>query len=169
MKPKATLILRASLDGEKSLYRDIEISASQSLYGLAEATVMAFGFDFDHAFGFYSGLTPTQLMRKNPRYELFADMGDAAPGVVGVKKTKISQAFPATGHAMMFLFDYGDDWRFHVKLTATGTQLPKVRYPRVIATAGAAPPQYPDADDIGDDAPTFGVDPVTGKRITFGR
>jgi hypothetical protein len=169
MQPKTTLVFRASLADEKSLYRDIEIPASQSLYRFAEAIVAAFGFDFDHAFGFYSGLTPAQLMRKNPRYELFADMGDAAPGVLGVKKTKISQAFPAVGHAMMFLFDYGDDWLFHVKLTATATQLPKVRYPRVIATAGEAPPQYPDADDIGDDAPTFGIDPTTGKKITFGR
>lgn len=118
---------------------------------LAEAIVSSFGFDFDHAFGFYSGLTPAKLLREHPKYELFADMGDASPGVIGVKKTMISQAFPAIGHTMMFLFDYGDDWLFRVKLKETGSKLARVRYPRVVATKGEAPPQYPDPDDIDDE------------------
>src|SRR4051794_34888320 len=77
-----------------------------------EAIAAAFDFDFDHAFGFYSGLTPAKMMREHPRYELFADIGEADPGVFGVKKTKVAQAFPAIGHTMMFLFDYGDGWHF---------------------------------------------------------
>ena len=148
MRSNDTFILRAALDGETSVYRDIEIEPSKSLYRLAEAIVTAFGFDFDHAFGFYSGLKPTTMMKARPRYELFADMGDAAPGVVGVKKTRISQAFPEVGHTMMFLFDYGDDWHFRVSLKAEGTKLAKVRYPRVVATRGEAPLQYPDPDEI---------------------
>jgi hypothetical protein len=118
MASNETLILRAALDGERSVYRDIEIEPSKSLYKLAEAIVAAFGFDFDHAFGFYSGLKPATMMRALPQYELFADMGDARPGVGGVKKTKIAQAFPEIGHTMMFLFDYGDDWHFRVSLKA---------------------------------------------------
>ena len=55
MAQDATLIIRVALDGEASVYRDIEIEAAKSLYRLAEAIVSAFGFDFDHAFGFYSG------------------------------------------------------------------------------------------------------------------
>jgi hypothetical protein len=132
MTPGETFILRAALDGRKSIYRDIEIESSKSLYRLAEAITNAFDFDFDHAFGFYSGLTPAKLTRIDPRYELFADMGEADPGVFSVKKTKISQAFPAIGHALLFLFDYGDEWRFRVSLKEAGTKQPKVRYPRVV-------------------------------------
>jgi hypothetical protein len=160
MKSSETFVLRAGLEGKRSIYRDIEIEPSKSLYRLAEAIVTAFGFDFDHAFGFYSGLTPTKLMRAHPRYELFADMGDADTGVLGVKKTRISQAFPAIGHTMVFLFDYGDDWHFRVSLRDTGTRLVKVRYPRVVAARGDAPPQYPDPDDIDDDdRPSYGEIP----------
>jgi hypothetical protein len=154
MKPTDTFILRAALQGQLSIYRDIEIEPSKTLYKLAQAIVGAFGFDFDHAFGFYSGLTPAKLMQAHPRYELFADMGEASPGVAGVKKTTVSQAFPAIGHTMTFLFDYGDDWLFRVKLKATGTKLAKVRYPRVVATSGDAPPQYPDPDDIDEHSPS---------------
>jgi hypothetical protein len=170
MKSNDTFTLRAALNGKASVYRDIEIEPSKSLYSLAESIVAAFDFDFDHAFGFYSGLKPATMMRAHPQYELFTDMGDARPGVAGVKKTRIAQVFPEIGHTMMFLFDYGDDWHFRVTLKAKGTKLAKVRYPRVVATRGDAPPQYPDPDDIDEeDRPTYGINPLTGEKIWFRR
>ena len=169
MAQTGTLIVRAALERKKSIYRDIEIEASKSLYRLAEAVVESFGFDFDHAFGFYSGLTPAKMMRQQPRYELFADMGEADPGILGVKKTKVSQAFPAAGHTMLFLFDYGDEWRFRVSLIGTGSKAAKVRYPRLVQSRGEAPPQYPDPEGDEDDAPTYGFNPLTGEKIFFRR
>jgi hypothetical protein len=169
MPQNDTLILRVALEHDRSIYRDIEIEGSKSLYKFAEAIVAAFGFDFDHAFGFYSGLTPAKMLAMNPRYELFADMGDADPGVLSVKKTKISQAFPAVAHTMMFLFDYGDDWHFRVSLSGPGKKGGKARYPRVVAARGEAPAQYPDADDIAEGGPRWGINPVTGEKIKFGK
>jgi hypothetical protein len=112
MAQNDTLIIRAALNGKAKIYRDIEVEPSKSLYRLAEAIVSAFGFDFDHCFGFYSGLTQATMMREHPMYELFTDMGGPTPGALGVKKTKVAQAFLAVGHTMMFLFDYGDEWHF---------------------------------------------------------
>ena len=170
MASSETFILRAALDGQRSIYRDIEVETSTSLYRLAKAITDAFGFGFDHAFGFYSGLTPAKLMRVDPRYELFADMGEADPGVFSVKKTKVSQAFPAIGHSLVFLFDYGDEWQFRVSLKKTDTKLPKVRYPRIVTIRGNPPPQYPDPDeDTGDGGERFGVNPLTGEVIKFGK
>jgi Plasmid pRiA4b ORF-3-like protein len=168
MPQNDTLILRVALEHDRSICRDIEIEGSKSLYKLAETIVAAFGFDFDHAFGFYSGLTPAKMLRMNPRYELFADMGDADPGVLSVKKTKVAQAFPAIAHTMMFLFDYGDDWRFRVSLKELGKKRGKARYPRVVGAQGEAPPQYPDADDLDEDGPTWGINLATGEKIKFG-
>ena len=162
-----TFIFRAALHGSASIYRDIELDPAKSLYVLAEAIVSSFNFDFDHAFGFYTGLTPTKMHKTFPKYELFADMGDAAPGVLGVKKTRVSQAFPEVGHTMLFLFDYGDGWLFRVALRAVGKKVAKVRLPRIVATRGEAPPQYPDVDEAADDGPSFGVNPLTGEKIWF--
>jgi hypothetical protein len=150
MAQNSTLIIRAALERRKSIYRDIEIEASDSLYRFAEAIVRAFGFDLDHAFGFYSGLTPAKMMREYPRYELFADMGETEPDVGSVRKTKVAQAFPAIGRTMIFLFDYGDEWRFRVSLRERGAKIAKVRYPRIVATHGDAPPQYSDPDELDD-------------------
>lgn len=137
MPQNGTLILRAALQqGQSVVWREIEIEGSKTLYSLAQAIVAAFGFEFDHAFGFYSGLTPTKMMRVDPRYELFADMGDADEGVIGVEKTKISKAFPAVGHTMMFLFDYGDEWVFRVSVKELGTKISRARNIR-----GSSPPK----------------------------
>jgi hypothetical protein len=32
-----------------------------------------------------------------------------------VKRTAIAEAFPVAGHKMLFLFDYGDEWRLVVE------------------------------------------------------
>lgn len=146
-----TFIFRAALQGSGSIYRDIELDPAKSLYVLAEAIVSSFNFDFDHAFGFYTGLTPAKMHKIFPKYELFADMGDADPRVLGVKKTGISQAFADVGHTMLFLFDYGDDWLFRVTLRTIGKKSAKARYPRIVATLGEAPAQYADDDEDADD------------------
>jgi hypothetical protein len=168
MAQNGTLIIRAALNGQRSIWREIEIEASGSLHKLAEAIVAAFGFDFDHAFGFYSGLTPAKMMRQHPRYELFADMGNAEPGAIGVKRTSVSQAFPAIGHTMIFLFDYGDGWHFRVSLREARTRVAKVRTPRVVAARGEAPAQYPDWDEHDEDAPRYGINLTTGEKIMIG-
>jgi hypothetical protein len=48
---------------------------------------------------------------------------------------------------MLFLFDYGDEWRFKVELLRLGEKVPKARYPKVLASVGQAPPQYPEPDE----------------------
>jgi hypothetical protein len=168
MAENETLILRAALDGESSIYREIEIEASKSLYKLAEAIVAAFGFDFDHAFGFYTG-APFAAKRKLPIYELFADMGEADAGVLSVKRTKVAKAFPAVGHSLTFLFDYGDEWRFRVQLKGTGRKVAKVRYPRVVASRGEASEQYPDPEADDEGSARYGINLATGEKIKIGR
>src|SRR5215211_2930185 len=51
---------------------------------------------------------------------------------------RIAEAFPEVGHTMLFLFDYGDDWRFVVEVIGRGEWEPKVRYPRVLKKQGAS-------------------------------
>ncbi len=147
MAQNDTLVFRVALEGQPSSYRDIEIESGKSLYQFAKAINDAFGFDFDHAFGFYSGLTPATMMRKHPYYELFADMGESDSGALSVKRTKVAQAFPRTGHKMLFLFDYGDEWIFRITLRKAAQKIAKTRYPRVVASEGEAPEQYPEPEE----------------------
>lgn len=144
MTESTTLILRASLGSR--LYRDIEMSSSSTLAELAEAIVAAFGFDMDHAYGFYSKLTG-KLFDSPRRFELFADLEGS--GSRSVKRTRVITAFQKVGSAMTFLYDYGDEWRFRVEVVATGQAQPGpgAGYPRIVSKLGKAPPQYPDIED----------------------
>lgn len=137
-------MLRASF--KPKVYRDIEIEGDKSLSALAEAIVMAFDFEFDHAFGYYSDLKDP-YSRKGERYELFADMEDGDSDAGSVERTTVAEVFGVPGKKMLFLFDYGDDWRFVIEATANGEKAPKTRYPRLVASVGRAPEQYPDLDE----------------------
>lgn len=149
MADRGTHTLRISLFEEPSIYREIEIGSAKSLWNLAEAIVQAFDFDFDHAFGFYSGRTEGTLMQAKPKFELFADMGGQSDAG-SVKKTRIAEAFPRIGHKMIFLFDYGDEWLFSVEMIGAGQLTPKSRYPKILKVVGTAPEQYPTYDEEED-------------------
>jgi Plasmid pRiA4b ORF-3-like protein len=137
-------VLRASF--KPKVYREIEIEGSSSLSALAEAITMAFDFEFDHAFGFYSDVKNPHS-RKGERYELFADMEDGDSDAGSVERTTVAQVFSVPGKKMLFVFDYGDDWRFLIEAKANRENAPKTRYPRLLASVGKAPEQYPDYDD----------------------
>ena len=73
----------------------------------------------------------------------------------------------------LFLFDYGDEWEFGVKLLdAKGKLTPNTDYPRLTASRGDAPPQYPpwdEDDEEGDDEEASDEDdaPRTGTLLHF--
>jgi hypothetical protein len=70
--------------------REIEVREDSNLYHLAEAIVQAYGFDFDHAFGFFSR-TGDDYLHSERKYELFADMPNlAAEHPRSVQRTQIS-------------------------------------------------------------------------------
>jgi hypothetical protein len=144
MPTSTTHVFRASL--KPKLYRDIEIEGGKSLANLAEAIVTAFDFEFDHPFGFYSNLKDP-YRGAGERYELFADMEGQESDAKSVEKTKIAEVFKTTGKKMLFLFDYGEEWRFQVELRALGKKAPNARYPRLLSSAGDAPSQYGDDED----------------------
>lgn len=142
-----TYIFKTYLFRDKKIIRAIEVSENINLYKLAEAIVSAYGFDFDHAFGFFSKITDSWKLNESEKmYELFADMGDEGiepTGAGSVKKTKISEVWKNVGDTMLFLFDYGDEWRFVVELADFGAAESKTKYPRVVKSVGQAPEQYP--------------------------
>jgi hypothetical protein len=137
-------ILRASL--KPKVYRDLEVDSAASLSALAEAIIAAFEFDFDHAFGFYSKLDG-DYQASPEKYELFADMEDTDSDAASVGQTAVSKAFATVGKKLLFVFDYGDDWRFQVELIKLGNKAPGLRYPRLLVASGDAPEQYPDMDE----------------------
>jgi hypothetical protein len=127
--------------------RKIGISGTKSLYNFAGTIVKAFGFHFDHPFGFYSNMV--NINDSSVGYELFADIGEEPlrPHFKGVKKTKILEVFSAPGVKMLFFFDYGDEWNFIVELKEIRDSLPAETLPALLESTGKAPIQYPPCEE----------------------
>ena len=132
---------------EKKIIRRIQIPGSKSLYNFAKVITQAFGFLFDHCFGFYDDLKDIRNCKK--AFEFFVDTGEApqSESVQGVKKTKISQAFMNAGETMLFLFDYGDEWRFQVELKEIRKADKSNLKQFILESIGKAPLQYPPCKD----------------------
>ena len=141
MAETETSIFRASLKPE--VYRDFEISSAGSLYTLAQAIVRFFDFDFDHAFGFYSGLKGN-IYRSPTRYELFVDIGEGEGNTRSVKRTR---GFPVGRGQDAFSL------RLRRRMGVSGRGVgrkpkePEVRLPRLLLASGEASAQYPDPED----------------------
>src|SRR6266542_3848689 len=123
------------------IWREIELRGDQTLAELGEAIPDAFRFDDDHLWSFFlSGKrwdTSTEYTRIQEERGRPAD------------RLRVRDA-PA-GREFLFLFDYGDEWQFGVKLARTAEVEPGATYPRLVASHGEAPPQYPDLEDWDDD------------------
>ena len=144
-------LIRLKISYDKDTFRTLDIPATASLERLAKAIVDAYGFMFDHAFGFYNNLK--DHYESTEFYTLFADMdksllfGDEGLEGKSVRQTQVGDVFKKDKE-MLFLFDYGDDWFFHIQCLDENAPREKgKRYPKVIELKGKAPEQYPDYDD----------------------
>jgi len=132
---------------KKRIIRKIQIAGTKSLYNFAKVITQAFGFQFDHCFGFYDTLKDKRNCEK--AYELFVDIGEEPTRKIakGVKKVKISQAFKHIGDKLVFLFDYGDGWQFNVELQERRNAEKWDLKPVILESIGKAPLQYPPCKD----------------------
>lgn len=139
---KYTFTIKLKYDPK--IIRKIEILETASLCKLAEVIIDSFSFDFDHCFGFFSDISGNYFDSKK-KYELFADLEDQGIEPVdsgSVKKNKIKDVFQKEGEEMLFLFDYGDNWEFIVKLETIVDKIKKEKYPKIIESKGQASKQY---------------------------
>ncbi len=149
-KPPPSYFLEVRLIDHKDVARTLEVRGANTLYKLAEAITEAFGFYFDHCFGYYNTKDSSEAKRA---YELFVDVGEEPllPHTQGVKHTTVKELWTRPGQTWYFLFDYGQMWEFTIKLTKKGFSEIGSKYPRLIESEGIAPEQYPNWDDDDDE------------------
>src|SRR5918994_347401 len=116
------------------------------LGGVGEAIPLAFGFDDPHLWSFFLSGKPWD---EATEYARSPSPDDSRPARAA-DRLRIRDA-PA-GKEFLFLFDYGDEWHFGVRLIRTATAPePDAQYPQVVASHGQAPPQYPPVEEDWDE------------------
>jgi hypothetical protein len=135
----------APTDG-RQIWRELELTGEHTLGDLGEAIPLAFGFDDPHLWSFFLSGKPWDDATEYARSPSPDDRRPAR----AADRLRIRDA-PA-GKEFLFLFDYGDEWHFGVRLVRTATAPePDAQYPQVVASHGQAPPQYPAVEDDWDE------------------
>jgi hypothetical protein len=139
--------------GEET-WREIEVRADQTLGDLGAVIPGAFDFNDDHPWSFFLG---GQAWDARTEYARAGAEGIDGQPKRPADRLRIKDA-PA-GREFLFLFDYGEEWHFGVKLERTSDVQPDAAYPRVVAGHGEVGPEDLElTDDV-----SFSADPeLTG-------
>ncbi len=109
-----------------------------TLHDLHNCIQGAFEFDNDHLYSFFmDGRAWSEDKFTCP----FEDEGPHADEV------KIGELDFSEKQSFMYLFDYGDEWRFFVEVSSIEATNVKLMKPEIIEIKGNIPNQYPDFDD----------------------
>lgn len=136
------MIIRAKLQDSKSIYRDIYLDPFVNLHTLASYVVDAFGFDFDHSFGFFQSPDIYGKGKDSEHFELFYDIDQEVEKNCGsVARTITSDIFVDNKQKWWMLFDYGDDWVFELEFIDI-TDEGRLKSGTIIKTNGEAHEQY---------------------------
>ncbi|MBA3321019.1 MAG: plasmid pRiA4b ORF-3 family protein [Pyrinomonadaceae bacterium] len=124
------------------VWRRIAIPGEMTLEEMSEAILDAFDFDNDHL----------HLFRYRNRFDIFEEvkhpyMEESPP----TAEVKVGELPLRPGSMLEYLFDFGDNWLFEVRLEELEPMNPKIRKPVMIDRRGQAPPQYPNFDEECDE------------------
>ena len=117
----------------RDLWRRIEVSASHTLLDLHYAIQNAYRFDDDHLYSFFMDGQAWSDDKLTSPYD------DEGPHV---DEVHIGDLGLEVGQRILYLFDYGDEWRFQVTLEEIREEGSKPRKPKIVEQKGRAPEQY---------------------------
>jgi hypothetical protein len=126
-----TYIFKVALD--TNIWRRIEISADHTLLDLHRSIQKAYNFDDDHLYSFFMDGKPWS------REQFVSPYDDEGPYV---DEVSIGELGLLIGQNILYLFDYGTEWRFRVELEEIRRGGPEPRMPKIIEKMGKAPEQY---------------------------
>ena len=120
------------------VWRRIAISATLTLDDLSDAILRAFDFDDDHLYQFsYRNRFGVLAHIYHPFMEERPSTAEVLVGEIPLRP----------GASMEYLFDFGDMWRFDVKLERVDPADARVKKPKILEKHGEAPPQYPNLEE----------------------
>lgn len=116
--------------------RTIELHSTQTLDDLHFAIQGAFEWDSDHLYTFY------MTGEEDDLYAFACPFEDEHPP--WTDEVIIGELGLVKGHTFGYLFDYGDNHWFTIKVMDIRPEAGRDKYPRVVDKQGEAPEQYPE-------------------------
>jgi hypothetical protein len=137
-----SLVLSVSIG--PGCYRHIQIGEGATLLALSSAILNAFGFFDDHMHSFFMN---NSAWDGNAEY--MCPGGDLDGALGFTDKVRLSKFRLTKGDKFMYVFDYGDDWRFRIKVLRVVDE-PAAR-PLVLKSVGQISQYGDEGDEDGED------------------
>ena len=128
-----------SVSAGPGCYRHIQISDNATLYKLHEAILDSFEFFDDHMHAFFMN---NRAWDKDAEFVCPGGALDYAQGFSD--KVKLSKFYLKKGDKFLYIFDFGDDWRFQIKVLRVIDESTKT--PTVLKSIGLVS-QYGEDED----------------------
>jgi len=126
------IIFKVWLSGQgRSVWRRIRIPESENLDRLAMAIIDAYGFGHDHLYLFY--------FTRNPWGQDQTTFVHPTADGMKADKIKLRHLRLRPGQTFNLLYDFGDEWRFRVKVEGVTEGGGEVS----VSSHGKPPEQYP--------------------------
>lgn len=123
--------------------RKIELEDEQTLDDLHEAIIYkSFGWDDPHMYSFYMNNKPFSRNKKM-EYSCCPEGDWFIEEKPNSTKTKLKNLNLKKRQKFLFVFDFGDDHQFGIKVEDFGVAEKEKKYPLVLEEIGKAPKQYP--------------------------
>ncbi|MCL2164975.1 MAG: plasmid pRiA4b ORF-3 family protein [Oscillospiraceae bacterium] len=135
-----SLVLSVSV--ETGCYRHIRIGESATLFTLSSTILSAFNFYDDHLHSFFMN---NRAWDQDAEFVCPSSDLDGALGYTD--KVRLSKFSLFKGAKFLYIFDYGDEWRFSIKVLRVIDE-PTIR-PEILKSVGRIS-QYGDDDDDDD-------------------
>ena len=138
-KPKKSTLRIELENSEPLIWRELEVPSNLCLTSLAQAILLAFGWNEDHLHQFLES-------RKNHYATSMNELGETLyPGTKDGSRYGVSHLLKKQGDSVLFEYDYGDSWYHKVKLKSVADYADyETKAVRLIGGANACPP-----DDCG--------------------
>jgi hypothetical protein len=131
---KGNFVFKVSLG---KIWRTIALSNEDTLHDLHLAIQDAFRFDDDHLYAFFMD---------NRRWSEYSFEHPSSSDGPWADDVLIGDLDLVINQSVLYLFDFGDEWPFDVKLVDVRTDEPLLPEPKIIERKGRAPEQYPRYD-----------------------
>ena len=130
--------VRAILDVEKDVIRDILIDSSNNLEELHKIITNAFGFNGQEMASFYTSDTDWNQGEEIPLF----DMSDAGESI-SMQSCILKDTLQKKGDKLIYVYDFMSMWTFYIELLDNNIE-ESITDPKVVFAFGDAPEKAPE-------------------------
>jgi len=134
---KKTIIFEVRFEHEKNIWKKIELKSNNSLEDLHNAIQFAINWDNDHMYAFFMD---------NIHYSKNKEMEYTCPvepeGRKTTDKAKLNSFNFIKGQKFAYVFDFGEDHHFEIKVVEFEIFDNQKKYPFLVDSKGKFPKQY---------------------------